>query len=66
MSASKFIVELEESCWLADWSGDTGRTFVRNNARKYKTARGAAIALGRAKAIPFRRYDNALVIEIKE
>lgn len=47
-----FIVELQTGMWIAPWSGDPGRTLVKKTAQKYKTERGAKIALKCA-----RRYS---------
>lgn len=55
-----FIVELEpETCWLASWSGDPGRTLIKENAKIYKTEKGARLALRHAQK--YRLYANAKV-----
>ncbi len=45
-----FIVQIyfNQDMWLAPWTGDPGRTCVKDSARQYKTKRGAKIALGMA------------------
>lgn len=55
----RWVVELCPGCWLAPWSGDPGRTLVVENAKQYKSERGAKIALGHARR--FRSLDNARV-----
>ncbi len=59
-----YIVELQRGCWLAPWRGDPGRTLVRVNARKYKTIKGANIALGRSKI--YRDFPNSKIKNIKK
>ena len=54
-----WIVELQDRVWLARWSGDPGRTFIRSSAREYTTERGAKIALGMARR--YRRFSDAWV-----
>ena len=58
----KYIVELENGVWLADWPGDPGRTLVRENAKQYTTEHGAAIALGMARK--FRPFKNAIITAV--
>lgn len=53
-----FIVEIEAGCWLADWSGDPGRTINRDHAKVYLTARSAKSALTAARRnrkLPFAK-----------
>lgn len=57
-----FIVELEKGVWLADWSGDPGRTLLKKNARQYATRRGASIALGMARK--FRLFKDAVIEKV--
>ena len=56
-----YIVQIyfNPDMWLAPWSGDPGRTRVRSSATKYKTEKGAKIALGIA-----RRKRNLLDAKI--
>lgn len=56
-----YIVKLNPKCWLAPWSGDPGRTCVKKNARRYKTLRGARIALGLARQ--YRPFEGANICD---
>ena len=58
----KYIVLLEQECWLAPWSGDPGRTCVKGNAMKYKTIAKAAESLARARK--WRPFSAAEIVEI--
>lgn len=60
----QFIVEIESGLWLAAIDGDPGRTCRIENARRYSSHKGAAIALGRARR--YRPLRNAKVIPINE
>lgn len=53
------IVELEPGVWLADWTGDPGRTLVRANALPFATAEIAEKALRVARQ--FAPFANAKV-----
>ena len=56
-SGSDYVVELQPQVqmWLASWGGDPGRTCVLKSAKRYKSERGAKIALGIARRFsPFR------------
>lgn len=59
-----YIVELENGVWLADCTGDPGRTLKKGNAATYKTRRGAEIALGIARQ--WRPFVNALVLCVSD
>lgn len=60
----KFIVEFENGgkpCWLAGWSGDPGRTVVKENACKFKSAKKAQTALTKAiKENPHRILEGKI------
>lgn len=61
-----YIVEFEEGCWAAPWSGDPGRTLVKDNAKRFKTLSAAIKCLDKARAIPFRNgFRNAKIIYLK-
>ncbi len=50
-----WIVEISPGCWLAPWSGDPGRTLVKDSAKRFRTERGAKQALGIARnRFPYR------------
>lgn len=56
------VLEYEDekpSLYLADWSGDPGRTKLKECARSYKTASGATHALAMA-----RKYADFLDAKI--
>ena len=57
-----FVVELQSGLYLAPWSGDPGRTYDLNIARKYQTERGAKIALGIARKQ--RPFKNASIVKL--
>lgn len=56
----KFVVELAPTIYIAEWSGDPGRTLVRKSARRYDTLRGARIALARARR--YRAFPDARIL----
>jgi hypothetical protein len=56
-----YVVELENNCWLAPWSGDPGRTIVSQNARVFGSRHGARVALGFARK--HRPFPNARVLK---
>ena len=53
-------VLLEKGCWLADWSGDPGRTILEENAKEFKTRRSANMAIKRARR--YRPFEAAEII----
>ena len=58
-----WIVELDRDCWFAPWSGDPGRTLVRDSAKQYCSEHAAKCALSRAKRLfPHRDYSRAVVV----
>jgi hypothetical protein len=63
MADKEFIVELYGgSQFLAPWSGDPGRTCVRESAKRYKSERAARCALTYARLrYPSRDYSEARV-----
>ena len=60
MDIVRFIVELEPGVWTAEWSGDPGRTLVRNNAKRFKSKRSARTAINSARR--YRVFENAKVV----
>lgn len=55
-----FIVELEpETQWLAPWTGDPGRTAIKEIAKVYKTEKSVRIALRHAQK--YGLFSNAKV-----
>jgi hypothetical protein len=40
-----WIVKLEPGVWLADGKGDPPRTVVQANAKRFRSVRGAVVAL---------------------
>ena len=54
-----FVVELEPGVWLAEWSGDPGRTCDRRNAKVYVTEVEAI--RGKARARRMRPFRNAKI-----
>lgn len=58
-----YIIELQPGCWLAPWSGDPGRTLVRESARQFATRRGATVALRYARQ--HRPLRDAQVVEVQ-
>lgn len=64
MTEQQFIVELRAGIWLADIDGDPGRTCRIENARRYSSHKGSAIALGMARR--YRPLKNAKIIKADE
>jgi hypothetical protein len=64
MADQQFIVELYGgSQFLATWSGDPGRTCVRESAKRYKSEHAARCALEYAKRhYPSRDYSEARIV----
>ena len=62
----EFIIEIEpETQWLAPWSGDPGRTCIKENAKRYKTKKAAQAALSRAmNRYSFRSLEHAKIISV--
>lgn len=60
----EYIVELYGGPqFLAPWSGDPGRTYVRKSAKRYKSGFAAACALNYAKRnYPQRDFSKARVV----
>jgi len=56
-----YIVELEPGVWLASWSGDPGRTLVKESAKQYRTISLATYALARARK--HRDFADAAIKE---
>ena len=57
-----YIVELESGVYLAPWSGDPGRTLVRDNAMVYSTRRKAMSALFNAQS--HRPFKNGRIVKL--
>lgn len=55
----RFLVRLEPGCWIAEWTGDPGRTTVKASARSFPTERSARRALSKARR--FREFPKAVV-----
>jgi len=54
-----WIVRLEDGVWLADWSGDPGRTLVRAFAKIFPTYQLAEMAVLAARK--YRPFEDALI-----
>jgi hypothetical protein len=59
----KYIVELEEGVWIAPWTGDPGRTRVKENARVYSRWQDAKAGLTWAEKS--RPFPNAVLHQVK-
>ncbi len=59
----KYIVKLEDKCWIAPWDGDPGRTVVKTNAQKFDTLTKAKIAL--RQALRYRSFGNPEIIIVE-
>ena len=63
MAATKltdgFIVELEAGVYVAEWSGDPGRTSDIGSAKVYQTE--VAAINGKAQARRYRKFANARI-----
>ena len=62
MKVNKFIVRLENECYIAAWEGDPGRTIIKGHAKIFKSIESANKAL--AKARKYRPFVNATVVVI--
>lgn len=64
MPKQKYIVSLYNgNQFLAPWSGDPGRTCLRQSAKRYRSKHAAGCALRRAKSVfPGRDYSAAEVV----
>lgn len=54
-----YIVQLEPGCWIAPWSGDPGRTAMRENAQRFATPAAAKRALALARR--YHPFANARI-----
>ena len=50
-------------CWIADWTGDPGRTLVKESAKLFKTLQSAEIAS--KKLIKQNEHRNFELIPVK-
>lgn len=57
-----YIVELQKGCWIAQWSGDPGRTLVKTSARVYKDISRATYGLAWARR--FSPFKKAKIVEV--
>ena len=57
----KYIVELEENVWIADWDGDPGRTIVKNNAKVFDNKKEAEESIKMARY--FGEFKFAKIIQ---
>ena len=65
--SGRWIAQISEGCWLAPWGGDPGRTIMRDNATRYKTAGAAKAALTRArKRFGFRNIKGSVELVAPE
>lgn len=63
ISNRKWVVELEHKVWLADRSGDPGRSCMAGGARRFNSERAARCALGRARR--YRPFKDAMIYSPK-
>ena len=49
-----YVIELQPGCWIADWTGDPGRTEVLDSAKIYTSKKAAQNALNKM----IRKYDH--------
>ncbi len=57
-----YIIELEDSVYLADGQGDPPRTLVKSNAKSFSSMGSAYQSL--KKALTQRNFKNPRVIEL--
>ncbi len=57
---TRYIVELECGCWIAEWNGDPGRTLLLENAKRFTCEGHAKTALCDARK--YRPFKNAKII----
>lgn len=60
----EYVVQLEEGVWLADVSGDPGRTLVLGFARRWMTESGAQRVLDRVRRSYPRKFRGAAVVRV--
>lgn len=58
----RWIVELEDSVYVADWDGDPGRTTKRANAKVFNIRQDAINAVTDARS--YRRFEDATLITL--
>ena len=63
-----YIVEFRGGgCWLADWTGDPGRTVLLENAKRFTTLKKAIASKNRAIRDNNHRFKGDLTaLEVKE
>jgi hypothetical protein len=49
-----YVIELQPGYWIADWTGDPGRTEVLDSAKVYTSKKAAQNALNKM----IRKYDH--------
>ena len=64
--SGNWILELEPGVWLADASGDPGRTLRKESARKFKTRRGAVNALTAARRQARKQFETADIYQVEQ
>lgn len=50
--------------YIAPWTGDPGRTCIKESAKRYKSAASATFALAHARK--YRNYPDAQIIPVQE
>ena len=58
----RYIVELEEGVYIADWEGDPGRTTRRGNAMVFDNRWDAVLSAKKAQT--YRPFVNAMLIRL--
>lgn len=61
---TEYLVQLQDDCWIAPWSGDPGRTLSIDHARVFDTPQEAANSLRYAKR--FRDFAESKIIVRKD
>jgi len=56
-----FIVQLEDSVWIAEHEGDPGRTTAEDNAQRFDSLEDAYDALAAART--HRPFGDAMVVD---
>ena len=58
----KFIIKLQDDCWVANWEGDPGRTLLPINAQRFDSREEAIKKLKECKK--YRHLEHAKIVEI--
>ena len=62
----KFIIQLSETSWIADWEGDPGRTLKLQNAQLFNSHDSAKRKLVKSKRKYYNRdFSKANIVKVE-